>query len=151
MKIPEDDIAREMRAAQVGVHQVAPFSVRHPGFDLASAYRVADRIHRARLAEGERIVGRKIGFTNARIWDEYGVHHPIWGWMYETSVRPIADGRAEGAVAAFTEPRLEPEIALRVARPVAAGASPAQVLAALDGIAHGFEIVQSHFPGWRFA
>jgi 2-keto-4-pentenoate hydratase len=27
---------------------------------------------------------------------------------------------------------------------------PAELLACIDWIAHGFEIVQSHFPGWKF-
>jgi 2-keto-4-pentenoate hydratase len=27
---------------------------------------------------------------------------------------------------------------------------PAEILACVDWIAHGFEIVQSHFPGWKF-
>jgi 2-oxo-3-hexenedioate decarboxylase len=31
-----------------------------------------------------------------------------------------------------------------------AGASPQDLLNAVDWIAHGFEIVQSHFPGWKF-
>ena len=37
---------------------------------------------------------------------------------------------------------------LRSAPPV--NANPAEVLAAIDWIAHGIEIVQSHFPGWKF-
>jgi len=37
---------------------------------------------------------------------------------------------------------------LRSAPPV--NASPAEILASIDWIAHGIEIVQSHFPGWKF-
>jgi 2-keto-4-pentenoate hydratase len=57
-------LASEMKAAQDSARQIVPFTTRLPGFDLATAYEVAHLIHRARVADGAKPVGRKIGFTN---------------------------------------------------------------------------------------
>ena len=54
-------------------------SDRDPGFDPAKAYCLTAAVRRLREARGERVVERKIGFTNRLIWPEYGVHAPIWG------------------------------------------------------------------------
>ena len=37
--------------------------------DLATAYRISEAVRRGREAKGDRRVGRKIGFTNYRMWD----------------------------------------------------------------------------------
>jgi 2-oxo-3-hexenedioate decarboxylase len=51
--------------------QIAPFSSRLPRFDLDDAYRVTADVRQMREARGEVVLGRKIGFTNSTIWDEY--------------------------------------------------------------------------------
>ncbi|WP_298236305.1 hypothetical protein [uncultured Azohydromonas sp.] len=79
------DIADEIQAAQPEVRQVEPFSARIPGFDLDDAYAVAALAHAARLARGERPVGRKLGFTNPDMWALYGVRAPAWAWLYDNS------------------------------------------------------------------
>ncbi len=144
------DIAREMRAAQDEMRQLTPFSARVPGFDLASAYAAADLMHEARVADGARLVGRKIGFTNADMWSQYGVREPVWAYVYEDSVRYVAAQHASCSLAGLAEPKIEPEIIFhfRSAPPPCAGIQ--FIVDAIDWVAHGFEVVQSHFPGWRF-
>ncbi len=61
------------------------------GLDLATAYRATASIRLLREQRGERVVGRKIGFTNRTIWDEYGVHAPIWGYVYDRTLHDLAD------------------------------------------------------------
>lgn len=143
-------IAQEMKAAQDAGRQIAPFTTRLPGFDLAAAYEVADLIHRARLAEGAKPVGRKIGFTNPTMWAKFGVREPIWAYVYDTTVVRLHGTRATCRLARFVEPKIEPEIVLHFHSAPPLEASPADVLNAVDWIAHGFELVQSHFPGWKF-
>ena len=67
------DISSQIRAAQIEVRQIEPFTSRIPGFDLQSAYAVAQLIHDNRVFGGAIPVGRKIGFTNSDMWDVYGV------------------------------------------------------------------------------
>jgi 2-oxo-3-hexenedioate decarboxylase len=134
--------AREVQAAFDGRRQRAPFTDSDPGFGLAEAGAAALALMRMREARGDRVVGHKLGFTNRTIWDEYGVHAPIWGPVYAGTVR-------EGGpidLAPLLEPRIEPEIVFRLAGPFV----PEEPLACVSHVALGFEVVQSAFPGWRF-
>lgn len=144
-------IADEVLAAQRAVSPIEPFSARIDGFDVPAAYAVARRVHAARLAGGAIAVGRKIGFTNPALWDRYGVRHPIWGHVYDDTVHHLPANRGRCSIGRFADPKIEPEIVLHFRAAPPAGADAAAILDCIDWIAHGFEIVQSHFPGWRFA
>jgi 2-oxo-3-hexenedioate decarboxylase len=145
-----DAIAREMKQAQDACRQVTPFTARLPAFDLVAAYEVAGRIHGMRLAQGIRPVGRKLGFTNPGIWDTYNVHAPIWAHVYTNTVTMLEGTRARCPMRGLMEPRIEPEIVLGFREPPRVGASPEEIFRTVEWVAHGFEIVQSHFPAWKF-
>jgi 2-keto-4-pentenoate hydratase len=142
-------LSRELKIAQDGVEQIEPFTSRFSGFDLADGYEVARLVHEQRLQEGDSLAGRKIGFTNPGMWATYGVKQPIWGYMYDSTVHDLGD-RAAWSLAGFSEPKIEPEIVLHF-REAPATAEPEALLACIDWIAHGFEIVETPFPGWKFA
>lgn len=145
-----------LQAAAEG-RPLTPFSQGTPGFDLARGYRIGRAVRLARQARGETPVGRKIGFTNRAIWPEYGVWAPIWGEVYDRTLHawpPAADAATEApvfALAGLAEPRIEPEIVLGLARAPEAGMDEAALLGCIGWVAHGFEIVQSLYPGWQFA
>lgn len=143
-------IAAEILAALENRTQLAPFSGRAPGFDLDTAYRVTAELRRLRIARGERVVGRKLGFTNRNIWPEYGVYAPIWGDMFDTTVRDVAPEGASFDLSAVIEPKIEPEIAFGLARAPEPGMDEAALIGCIGWVAHGLEIVQSLFPGWVF-
>lgn len=119
-------------------------------FGLAEAYRVAANVRQRRESRGERVIGRKIGFTNRTIWDEYNVHAPIWGFIYDTTVHDLAGPNVSFPLAGLSEPRIEPEIVFGLGEPPYAGMDEAALLGCIAWVAHGFEIVQSIFPEWRF-
>ena len=73
-----DSAAAEIKNAQDDGRQIAPLSSRHDDFSLETAYEIAHRIHKARMADGVIPVGRKIGFTNRGIWSGLGVDQPGW-------------------------------------------------------------------------
>ena len=102
-----------------------------------------------RRQRGEHPVGRKIGFTNRTIWAQYGVHAPIWGDMYDTTVRDVPVS-LEFALGRLPEPLIEPEIVFGMARTPAPDMDDAALLGCIEWVAHGFEIVQSIFPNWKF-
>ncbi|GGE03620.1 2-oxo-3-hexenedioate decarboxylase [Gemmobacter megaterium] len=145
------DRATALLAAYDTVAPLAPLTDAEPDLSVPRAYAIAAEVMRRRAARGERVVGWKIGFTNRTIWDEYDVHAPIWGCMYDSGlIRADAAGKAEMHVSHLHEPRIEPEIAFRISRTPDAGMTEAALLGCIDAMAHGFEIVQSPFPGWRF-
>ncbi len=131
--------------------QIPPFSSRFPAFDLDDAYRVTASVRQMRRAAGEVPVGRKIGFTNRTIWDEYQVNAPMWGYVYDRTLHSLSDIGETLSLAGLAEPRIEPEIAFRLASAPAPGMDEAALLGCIDAVAHGFEIVQSIFPGWMFS
>lgn len=143
-------IAREMKDAQDATRQIAPFTSRVQGFDLEAAYDVAARIHKARISQGIRPVGRKLGFTNSGIWDTYGVHAPIWAHVYTNTVTMLEGTHARCPMKGLAEPRIEPEIVLGFRSAPRVGASHEEILGCVEWVAHGFEIVQTHFPAWKF-
>ncbi len=148
--IESNHITAEILAASAARQQIAPFTQRISDFDLDAAYRVTAALRHLRAARGEKPLGRKIGFTNRTIWEEYGVYAPIWGDMYDTTLKPLAsDGILD--LSPLLEPRIEPEIAFGIARPPRPGMDEAALLGCIEWVAHGFEVVQSIYPGWRFA
>lgn len=144
------ETAHELLAALDGRRQIVPLSNRDPAFDLASAYRVTAAVRRLRESRGERVVGRKIGFSNRMMWAEYGVDAPIWSYVYDTTLHRLSDLHTPFSLSALVEPRIEPEIVFRLSRAPEPGMDEARLLSCVEWVAHGFEIVQSHYPGWSF-
>lgn len=148
---PTDAIAREVLDTLYTGKQIEPFSKRIEGFDNAMAYRAVAKLRAMRLARGEKHVGRKIGFTNSNIWAEYQVFAPIWGDMFEERVRACDDyNRSKVWLEGFTEPLIEPEIQFCLAEPLHPDMSEHEMLSNIAWVAHGCEIVQSIYPGWKF-
>ena len=121
-----------------------------PSLDEDGAYAIAWDVHARRRERGERPVGRKIGFTNRTIWAEYGVWAPIWSHVYDSTVHHAPDGDAHLAIGHLLQPRIEPEIQLHFSRTPPVTRDEEALLESIDWIAHGFEIVQSVYPDWKF-
>lgn len=117
---------------------------------LDDAAQIQHHIVARRVARGETRLGYKIGFTNRTIWARYGVHHPIWGPVYDSTVTELPGHQASISVSRFVQPRLEPEIVVRL-QSVPVAAEPVAIAESLQWVAHGFEIVQSHYPDWAFS
>jgi 2-keto-4-pentenoate hydratase len=150
-QISTDDgeaLAARILEASAAKNPIAPITEANPEFDLASAYAVSAKIAKTRSARGERPIGWKIGFTNESTWKDFGVHAPIWGPMYESTVAEVDPAGAVCSIGALLEPRIEPEIALRIAKIPNAEMDEEALLSCIDAVAHGFEIVQSVYPGW---
>src|SRR5215471_19124534 len=150
-----ETIAAEALAAMDGARQIAPFSARYPGLTVEDAYRILARLCELRTAHGERVIGRKIGFTNRTIWAEYGVYAPMWGFVFDATVRALPPPRTAAQhpfpLALFAEPRIEPEIVFGLAAAPSPDMDEAALFGCIDWVAQGFEIVHSVFPGWKFA
>jgi 2-keto-4-pentenoate hydratase len=143
-------LADEVLVAIGRSRQIPPFTSRSAGLTLDDAYRITALLNQKREARGEKPVGRKIGFTNRTIWEQYKVYAPIWGYIYHSTVYELANTPAL-PLSGFAEPRIEPEIVFGLGREPAAEMDESALLSCIDWVAHGFEIVQSIFSQWRFA
>lgn len=143
-------IADEVIGAIADRRQIPPFTGRQRGLTLTDSYRVTPLVRARFEARGERITGRKIGFTNREMWPVYGVDAPVWGYTtdrttHELAATPVVE------VADFVEPRIEPEIMFGLGARPAPDMDEAALLDCIDWISLGYEIVQSIYPGWKFA
>src|SRR6516164_8236372 len=144
-------VAAEAFATLDTGRQIEPFSSRLSSFNLDDAYRVAAALRKMREVRGELPVGRKVGFTNRTIWAEYNVSGPAWGYLYNRAVHNLSEIDDTFSLVGLAEPRIEPEIVFKLAVAPAPGMDEGTLLKSIDWVAHGFEIVQSIFPGWKFA
>ena len=144
------DIARALKRALDGCTQIEPFTHRMPELSLVDAYEAAQGVRAMREMEGAKVVGRKIGFTNGNLWPIYDVHQPIWGYVYDRTLMRANEPRATCSLRGLADPRIEPEIMFGLKKGLPGRASLRDVVEAIEWIACGFEIVQSHFPDWKF-
>ncbi len=143
-------IAAELHELWATGRQVAPLSERFSAFDLPTAYEIAEEIRRRRSLVGEKVVGRKIGFTNFKMWQVYNVKAPIWGYIYDTTTQDLDNLSSSVSLAHIPEPKIEPEIVFGLGATPEAGMDEQALLDCVEWVAPGFEIVQSIYPGWRF-
>ncbi len=140
-------LAGELYAALRERRVVAPLIERHPDLTIDDAYAISLGFLARRRADGERVVGKKIGVTSKAVQDMLGVHQPDFGfltnWMQTGEVIDI-DAKA------LIAPRAEAEIAFVLKDSLAGpGVTAADVIAATDYIAPCFEIVDSRIRDWK--
>ncbi|MFN3340804.1 MAG: 2-keto-4-pentenoate hydratase, partial [Dietzia sp.] len=83
--------------------------------DVADAYAIQQRTLALQTADGARLIGHKIGLTSAPMQRLLGVDEPDFGFVLDSMV--IADGGTIHA-SSLCAPRVEPEIAFRLNRPL---------------------------------
>lgn len=141
-------IASELAATYAAGGTMPPPSGR--GLTLDAAYAVERELARQRHAAGHASVGRKVGYANKAVWRALKLETLVWADMYDDTVRVAGDDAATFAVGGLQAPKIEPEIVFRMARPLEPGTTdPAAVLAAVEWVALGFEIIDCRFPDWK--
>jgi 2-oxo-3-hexenedioate decarboxylase len=120
------------------------------GLDTVQAYAVAERLRQLRLQRGEQQRGWKIGFTNRSIWPRYGVYQPMWAPVWSGTLLLLDGAEGRLSLKGLSQPRIEPEIVFGFATAPRAGMSLLELQATLAWVAHGFEIVHTHYANWRF-
>ncbi len=146
-----DAIARELAAARAARTTVPSLSARHPGWSVRDGYAVAHAIAAERVPRGERVVGRKVGMTNPAGWAALETDGPIWGHVYDSGLVHAAGMPARVDLGAATAARIEPEIGFCLRQvPDPARLEPAQLMECIEWIAPCFEIIDSHYAGWKF-
>lgn len=145
-------LAREMLTALDSGALVVPPTQRYPDLDFPTAYKVAAEEIRLRRERGEWSVGRKVGYTNRNIWEQYDVHEPIWGHVYSHTVQFAVSNSAVRSLSGMIAPRIEPEIAFKLSAPLPLGCDdPAVILRSVEWVARTFEIVDCHYADWKFS
>src|SRR5690349_17644402 len=131
-------IADDVLASLHSHRQIPTFSARPGGLTVDRAYHVISLVRAGFEARREKIVGRKIGFTNREMWKVYGVQSPIWGYVTDRSTHQLADNTVLPADN-FVEPRIEPEIMFGLKTAPIPGMSEAALLDCIEWLSLGYE------------
>jgi 2-oxo-3-hexenedioate decarboxylase len=138
-------LARELHEARVDRREVERLTDRWP-LSVQDAYRIQDLGIRLREAEGEVVIGGKLGFTSEAMRRAMGVEEPNYGWVTDAM---LVDGGV-ARLGSFIHPKVEPEIAFVLRDDLAADADAAAVLAATDRVVACLEVVDSRYRDFSF-
>lgn len=138
--------ARALRSARREGRTLDVLLSSESGLSLADAYRVQDQMTALRLADGEKRAGWKLGYTSAVMREQMGIDAPNFG--------PLTDAMLLGSPAVLPagalQPRIEPEVGLRLSRRLTGPCSVSGVLGACDAALACLEVVDSVWSGYRF-
>jgi 2-keto-4-pentenoate hydratase len=145
--------AHRLLEARADAQRIPPLSSEGP-LSIEDSYDIAKSIANIRIAQGEKIIGRKIGFTNRKIWSKYGVNepisNPIWTPLFDETVRFAENNRGIQSLRGAVQPRLGPELVFKLGQTPKPDATMEELAECIEWMAHAFEIVTCPFPDWRF-
>ncbi|AGH48125.1 hydratase/decarboxylase [Sphingomonas sp. MM-1] len=126
---------------------VPPLIARDAALTIDDAYAISLDALARRQADGEKVVGKKIGVTSKAVQDMLGVHQPDFGFLTD---RMWVEGDIDIAATGLIQPRAEAEIAFILKSDLnGPGVTAEDVLAATESIAPCFEIVDSRIQDWK--
>jgi len=138
----------ELFAALRSRTTVPPLTEREPRLGIDDAYHISRRLLERRLAEGERVIGKKIGVTSKVVQRMLDVHQPDFGYL--TDRMRYADAAEMPISRELIQPRAEGEIAFVLKRELSGpGVGVAEVLDATECICPCFEVVDSRIRDWK--
>ena len=114
---------------------------------VSDAYIVQSALLARRIERGESEKGVKLGFTSKAKMVQMGVHDVIWGRL--TDAMLIDDG-GETPHSAYIHPRVEPELAFLLNKPLVGRVTIAEAMAAIDGVAPAVEVIDSRHKAFQF-
>ena len=128
---------------------INPISQDNPELTIDDAYQISLQFLAHRKAQGQTIVGKKIGVTSKAVQDMLNVHQPDFGFLTNTmhyanqaaislEQSGLIQPRAEGEIAFFLKENLN-----------GPGISKEDVLAATEWVAPCFEVVDSRIDNWN--
>lgn len=146
--LPTVEVAHALYDALRAGRTIAPPSESDPSLTIDDAYAISLEFLRLRQADGERVIGKKIGVTSRAVQDMLGVDQPDFGFL--TDRMAITGGTIDIARERLIQPHAEAEIAFVLSNALTGpGVTAADVIAATEHILPCFEIVDSRIADWR--
>lgn len=117
------------------------------GLGAEDGYQIQQELVKLLLADGDRIIGHKVGLTSKPMQRLIGMDSPDYGPVLASTV--YASG-AEVPASRFIQPKIEAEIAFVLDAPLRGpGVSLLDAARAVAGVAAAVEIVDSRIEDWR--
>jgi len=115
---------------------------------LADAYAIQSASIQLRIGRGERRMGVKMGFTSRAKMIQMGIDDVIWGRL--SSAMQMEEG-ASVEFSRFVHPRVEPELAFVLKKPLSGDVTAVEALAAVEAVAPALEIIDSRYQDFNFS
>jgi 2-oxo-hept-3-ene-1,7-dioate hydratase len=133
--------ATDLLAAERSGEQIGLLTLRHPEMGMDDAYQVQNAIYRAKLAEGRKVIGWKIGLTSKAMQYALNIDIPDSGILFDDMAFETGGTVAAGR---FIQPRIEAEIAF-VMKDAIGGENVTRedVIAATDYVTPSIEILDT--------
>ena len=139
-------VAEELRRAEQSLQPTPLLTDRFADLTWADARAIAlarDRLH---LADRERLLGYKLGWTSAAIREALGIEQPNWGTLW--SSHRITDARIDET--RLIHPKIEPELVFHSSVDLEGAVTVEQVERSAGLWSLGLEVVDPRFPDYGF-
>ncbi|WP_020124138.1 2-keto-4-pentenoate hydratase [Streptomyces canus] len=135
-----------LRAHRTG-KPIDPLTERFPGLDVADAYAIQAASVEQRVRDGAVIHGYKVGLTSPALRRRLDVDQPNFGQLTDTMFHPESQLIDPSA---FVAPRVEPQIAFALGKPLKGpGITVPEAAAAVAWVMPALEIVDSRIRDWK--
>jgi 2-keto-4-pentenoate hydratase len=142
-----EDLAARLREAEATGVAIAPIRDELAGGGVQGAYAVQSANTAWHVANGRRIVGRKIGLTAKAVQAQLGVDSPDFGMLFADM--EVVDGE-EIAQSRLMQPRVEAEISLVLGRDLDhEQLGITEIMSAIEYALPSIEIVGSRIENWN--
>lgn len=146
-EIRHQEFAKMLWEARLKRNPIKPLTDLWPDMTVDDAYAIQNRLIQFYLAEGDRPVGFKLGFTSLEMRRAMGIHDSNYGILLASMIQ-LSPAKANDNL---IHPRIEPEIAVRFGYKLpGTGITSAKVKDLITHVAPALEIVDSRFEHFRF-
>ena len=142
-----NDLVNQLHQAWENASQIPPITDSVPKITVEEAYQIQLKLMAKRIAEGETVVGKKIGITAKVVMKMLGVDQPDFGHLMsgmefqESQSLPFNK---------FCQPKGEGEIAFLLKKDLTGpGITRDQIIEATECVMPAFEIVDSRIQDWN--
>lgn len=127
---------------------IAPLTETYPDITIDDAYQISLKMNALRVADGEKIIGKKIGVTSKAVMNMLNVQQPDFGFLTDKMV--FSEGQSMPISEQLIAPRAEGELAFILKKDLSGpGVTAADVLAATDCVMPAIEVVDSRIQDWK--
>lgn len=149
MSVPIQHIVRQLLHAEAQRAPLPPLTETYPGLTPQDAYAVQLAWVEARTAAGAKVAGKKIGLTNPKIQEMFGVREPDYGHLLDVM---FVESGGVIPLSSLLQPRVEAEVAFILRRDLQGPRVTREaVLEATESVLPALEIIDSRIRDWKIA
>lgn len=141
------EIADSIWAVRQGGAPCAPITEADPEITIEDAYLVSKEIMERRLADGAKLVGKKIGLTAFAVQKQLGVDQPDFGYLLSDMIVENGGVLPSGSL---IQGKVEGEVAFVLKESVQGpGLTNEDIIRATDYVSPCIEIIDSRIANWK--